>query len=366
MNGTGYHVIIVSQVLHKLREAARTRWADLVNETSAVPVSPEEAVQLIPIASGKGGVGKTNIAVGLAVAAGLQFRGTEKRVLLIDGDLGMPNTDLVLGVRPQASLGDLIDRSIDDLASLIAPTRYPGLDFIAGAEEATLVLGNLYYQQRRGLMNQIGRLRSSLVIFDLGASASKEILDFFAMSSSGIIVLNPEPSSIRDGYVFLKNALMRRVRHELEGKADVRQEYDRLTEECGGDWRKLRAAIPISASAALRALWAEIMERYSPLIIMNRVESFAEGLDTARKFTRDAETLLGVRMRYLGSVLRDDAVMKAVKMRRPFLIADPKCPASRCIEAITQNLLNDKGLDLNSNFSSFGRIFTMRLMGRPV
>ncbi len=372
----------MSQVLQKLREAARTRWAEMVRETpprdgAHHPARPHTApppadrdllsgVRLVPIASGKGGVGKTNVAVNLSITAGLSFHGTEKRVLLIDGDLGLPNTDLVLGVRPETSLNDLVDRTIDDMARLVCRTRYPQLDFIAGAEEATLLLGNLYYQQRRSIMSQISRLQASLVVFDLGASASKEILDFFAMTPSGLVVLNPEPSSVRDAYVFIKNALIRRARQEMEYDAEARQEFDRRLEETHGNFQKLTAGIAEGAPAALRSTWEKTLETFRPLIVVNRVDSLSEGLQTARKFVKDADKLLGIKILYLGSVLRDDAVTRAVKRQCPFRIAEPTCPASRCIDAVTKNLLTNDSLDLNGNFVSFGRILASRLVGRPV
>jgi flagellar biosynthesis protein FlhG len=356
----------MSVVLQRLRAAAKARWTELIREETESSLAAAESVRFVPIASGKGGVGKTNVAVGISVSAGLSFQGTDKRVLLIDGDLGLPNTDLVLGVRPVRSLDQFVDRSIEDISLLVSPTRYPSLDFIAGAEEATLVLGNLYYQQRQRLMGKIAGLKASLVIFDLGASASKEILDFFAMSPSGIVVLNPEPTSIRDGYVFIKNALIRRFRQAIEEETAIRQELDKLVEETGGHWMKLKEVLPTRASKELKAAWEKLLAEYRPMIIVNRAESFAEGLETARKFTADVEKLLGIKIMYLGSVLRDEAVPRAVKAQRPFRIAEPAAAASKCIDAITKNLLEQNALDLSKNFSSLGRILTSRLVGRPV
>lgn len=320
-------------------------------------------VRLIPIASGKGGVGKTNIAVGIAVAAGLRMAQSSERVLLIDGDLGLPNTDLILGVRPQHNLAEIIDRVVDDISLLISPTRYPALDFIAGAEEATLLLSNLYYQQRRSLMGKISKLKSSLIIFDLGASASKEILDFFAMSAAGIVVLNPEPSSLRDGYVFIKNALLRRIRHELEGDIESRRAFDAAVEASRGDWRRMRESIE---QTELGEKIRVAVGAFRPMIILNRVESFQEGLDTARSFIRTAEAHLGIHVRYLGPVNRDEAVTRAVKAQCPFRILEPTAPASRCIDEITTRLLSDGDVDLNNNFATFGRIITSRLAGTSV
>lgn len=354
----------MSHVLQKLRDAARVRW-----ETSSAIAEQKEIdtpVKLVPIASGKGGVGKTNIAVGIGVSAGLRFSKTDKRVLLIDGDLGMPNTDLVLGVRPQHNIAEVIDKAVDDISELVSQTRYPSLDFIAGAEEATLLLSNLYYQQRRSLMGKITRLKASLIIFDLGASASKEILDFFSMSSTGIVVLNPEPSSIRDGYVFIKNALIRRVRQQLEFDGETRKEFDIAVEATRGNWTELHRSIAASGSSALRSIHQETLETFRPMIIVNRVDSLHEGLETARGFIRTAETHLGIRVRYLGPVQKDDAVTRSVKARCPFRIAEPESPASRCIDEITSRLLNDNDIDLDKNFAAFGKMITSRILGREV
>ncbi|MEK8022849.1 MAG: P-loop NTPase [Candidatus Hydrogenedentota bacterium] len=366
----------MSSVLQKLKAAARQRWEAIpeVKSESHVHASGAadsasshiDTVRLLPVASGKGGVGKTNMAVGISVSVGLKYARENKRVLLIDGDLGLPNTDLVLGVKSERNINDLVDHNVDDLSHLIHKTRYPGLDFIAGAEEASLVLGNLYYQQRKSIMGQIQRLKSNLVVFDLGASASNEILDFFSMTSSGIVILNPEPTSVRDGYVFIKNAIIRRVRLELEFFPPVKTEFDGIQEQCGGHFQKIRAMIQEKGSEELRGAWSGTIETFKPMIIVNRVETFHEGLESARKFTKAAEQHLGIHVRYLGSVIRDDAVVRSVKAQRPFRIAEPDCPASKCIEEITKRILNDDDFDLTRNFATFGRIVTSRLLGRPV
>lgn len=359
----------MSQVLQRLQEAARKRWEEVAVEDDLPPQAVEDeanALQLIPVASGKGGVGKTNISVGISIAAGLQFQGTEKRVLLIDGDIGLPNTDLVLGTRPDKTIRDLVEKEIDEIGSLITPTRYPNLDFIAGAEEATLVLGNLYYQQRQKLMGQITSLKSSLVIFDLGASASKETLDFFSMSHSGLLVLNPEPSSIRDGYVFLKNALLRKIRNDIPANGELKTEFDGLLEKYKSDWKRLRDDYPTAASPELQAATNETISRYRPMIVMNRVSHFSEGLTAARQFSNNAEKFLGIKTTYLGPVMQDDAVMRAVRAQRPFRITEPQSQASQCIDSVTRNLLNAEGIDLRRNFASFGRAMAARLSGQPV
>jgi flagellar biosynthesis protein FlhG len=321
---------------------------------------------MLPIASGKGGVGKTNLAVNLAIAAGLRLARNNRRVLLIDGDIGMPNTDLVLGVRPGTSLADVIEKSTDDLASIVTATRYPGLDFIAGAEEASLLLGNLYYQQRRSLMNQVSRLHSSLIIFDLGASGSKEILDFFAMSASGLLVLNPEPTSLRDAYVFLKNAIIRRARLELEFDQDHKKEFDDVVTTAGADFKALGASLRRNSSPAVALAWEKTIETFRPMIVVNRAESFAEGLEASRRFTSSARDHLGIPVHYLGTVVRDETVPRAVKAQRPFRILDPNCPASKCVDAIAAHIVGREQAGLGRNFASFGRLVTARLVGRPV
>lgn len=364
--GPRLSLLRMSSVLKKLKAAAESRWREtLAHVPDHAPKSETPPVQLVPVASGKGGVGKTNIAVALSILASQKLRVSGKKVLLIDGDLGLPNADLILGVRPDRSLADFADHAIADVSRLVSPTRYPGLDFIAGAEEATLALGNLFYDDRRDLIDGIARMTASLVIFDLGASASDEILDFFAMSPSGIIVLNPEPTSIRDAYVFLKNALIRRVRQELEHDQEAEAEFSELLKSSGGNWRALRERVLAGNHPRLGASWAAATDIFRPLLIVNRAESFSEGLDTARKFTRDLAELLGVHALYLGTVLFDPAVPRAVKGRRSVVLSEPHSPAAKCLEAITQKLLEHDGIDLNRNFASFGRILTARLIGRP-
>ncbi|RMH58936.1 MAG: MinD/ParA family protein [Candidatus Hydrogenedentota bacterium] len=370
----------MSRILHRLREVARARWTHLQKELEeyekthgpphASASSPEEeSLRLIPIASGKGGVGKTNIAVGLAIAAGLILHRNNKRVLLIDGDVGLPNTDLVLGVRPDRSLSDLIENgTFERIEDLIVPTRYPGLDFIAGSEEASLVLGNLYYQQRRKLMGQVARLTSSVVFFDLGAGGSKEVLDFFALSDSGILVVNPEPASIRDAYVFLKNAFLRRIRHTLETRRIARTFFDDILKDNSRDWKRLLDHLREAAEGgredakATLETWYDTRSSFRPLLIVNKAESFREARNTARSFEETARKHLDLHCRFLGPVLKDAAVERAVKRSRPFRIVEPQSPASKCVDEISRKLLGKETRPLESNIFRFGRFITDRIL----
>jgi len=148
---------------------------------------------LIPIASGKGGVGKTNISVNLSIALAdrLAARDRNAKVILVDCDFGLPNADILLGCHVDRSIDDFVAKKIDSLADIVTPTGIPCLSFLSGAATPSMTLSNLQYQQRQKFLRHLKKLKARYLVLDLGASVHFEVIDFFSMVNSGVIVTNP-------------------------------------------------------------------------------------------------------------------------------------------------------------------------------
>ena len=159
---------------------------------------------IIPIASGKGGVGKSLLSANLAIALGQQG----KRVVLVDLDLGASNLHLVIGQRPgKASLGSwFTDKT--DFKDIIQPTDYQNVSFIAGDSQIP-DLTSLKYSQKVRLIRNLKNINTDYLILDLGAGTHQFILDMFLLSPQGIIVSAPAVTATLNGYLFLKNATFR-------------------------------------------------------------------------------------------------------------------------------------------------------------
>ncbi len=242
------------------------------------------SARTIAVASGKGGVGKSNIALNLSIllsAAG-------NRVALVDADLGLANLDVLLDVEVRANLSHVIagkrrlEEVIIDLPS--------GVQFIPGAS-GIAQLANLSEFQRAQLMKDLANLESEndIIVVDCGAGISRDVLQLATSTDNVLIVTAPEPTAITDAYALIK--VMQRQGYQGNISLLVNNAVDR---------QEARATF-------------------------QRVSS------VARQF-------LDVRILDAGHVLADPKVREAVRRRQPFVLAFPRCPASRCLAALANKL----------------------------
>jgi len=155
----------------------------------------------IAISSGKGGVGKTTIAVNLALSLSNQG----KKILLLDADLGMANSHILLGVNPEKTLDDFVNRGTD-LNKILVKINSK-LDFISGGSAIHNLL-HLDTSERYKIINNFTSLKKSYdcMLIDVGAGAEASSLNFMAASKKIIVVLVSEPTSFIDAYSLIKSA----------------------------------------------------------------------------------------------------------------------------------------------------------------
>jgi flagellar biosynthesis protein FlhG len=167
---------------------------------SASPVLPSGSnARVIVVTSGKGGVGKTNITVNLALALAKR----EKRTVLFDADLGMANVDVILGVSPKATLGDVIAgrKTLEEILLPVGEYMHivPGG---SGIHE----LADLDQQQLEGFVRDLAGLedRADFILVDTGAGISRGVLNFVLAAHEVLVVTTPEPTAITDAYGLIK------------------------------------------------------------------------------------------------------------------------------------------------------------------
>ncbi len=245
----------------------------------------ETRTRIITVASGKGGVGKTNLSTNLAIA----YAKLGKRVILMDADLGLANVNVVLGIIPKYNLYHLI-RKQKTMKEIIMDTAY-GIQIVAGASGFAKI-ANLSEDERRTFIGELSEMSNAeIIIIDTSAGVSNNVLSFVAAADEAIIVTTPEPTAITDAYGIIKI---------------IATEIDSL-----GLGLKL---------------------------IVNRVRSVTEGKKVAERVINIAGQFLNLKVDYLGYVYEDPAVHQAVLKQRPFLILDPKGKASMCVEHIVSRL----------------------------
>src|SRR5512136_763543 len=177
--------------------------------SEVLPVAaPRTRRQVWSIGGGKGGIAKPL----LAASVGWQLARMGRQVLLVDADLGGANLHTCLGLpMPQRTLADFIQRRVGSIDEVVTETPAAGLRLVSGAGDL-LSAANLKHLQKVRVMSQVRALDVDVVLIDLGAGSSYNILDFFLLSDVSILAVVPEPTSIENGYRFIKIALYRRLR----------------------------------------------------------------------------------------------------------------------------------------------------------
>src|SRR5262249_41735024 len=159
---------------------------------------------IITVGGGKGGVGKSIVALNLAAA----FAQLGKRVVLADLDLGTANQHLLLGIdRPGKGLQAILDRAAGDATDVLTPTTVPHLSLLAGTG-AVLGAANITHAGKQRLLRKLRSLEADVIVVDVGAGVGYNALDFFVIGHQKLIVTTPQVTAIHDAYSFVKGAAL--------------------------------------------------------------------------------------------------------------------------------------------------------------
>jgi flagellar biosynthesis protein FlhG len=261
----------------------------------------QRRTKTIAITSGKGGVGKTSVAVSLAIA--LAKGGFS--VTLLDADLGLANINVILGIIPKYNLYHVIkgQKKLKDIVIDVPE----GIKIIAGAS-GFHQLANLDPKQRNEFISSVSELDSDdYMIIDTGAGVSQNVLSFVMASDEIVVVTTPEPTAITDAYGIIKSI--------------AAQSPDKIIK-----------------------------------IVVNRVQSVAEGNRVAQRVINIAGQFLNIRVENLGFIYDDIYVPKSVRNQKPFIVSYPKSKASGCIAIIADRISNKSvGSSKGSGLASFFR-----------
>lgn len=298
-------------------------------------LSAPAAPRLWCVGGGKGGVGKSLLAASLS----WQLARLGRKVLAVDLDLGGANLHTCLGVAPPArSLAEFLQRRVDEVEALSTEGGLPGLRLVGGG--AALLAGGLRPAQRSRLMRALREARADVVLLDLGAGTTPDILDFFVGADLGVLVVVPEPTSVENGYRFLHSALYRRLRGSLE-PGPVRDlldaALDRRKPQGIHTPRDLVSAVERLSPEAARRLQVEV-EAFRPFVVVNQARSEADQT-LARELSAVCSVHLGLHVRCGGAVHHDEAVWQGVRCRKLFLADKPGCRAAEAIRRLTTALV---------------------------
>tara|TARA_R110002072_G_scaffold42064_19_gene118474 strand:+ start:58162 stop:59175 length:1014 start_codon:yes stop_codon:yes gene_type:complete len=271
---------------------------------------PTRRIPIIAIASGKGGVGKTNTSVNLSIALAKHNR----RAMLLDADLGLANADVLCGLMPKARLESAVGdgaSSLEDLA-IDAPG---GFRLIPGSVGIGRV-GELDDNERRVLLSRLEDLHeyNDVIMIDTSAGLGPSVTAFIDAADACLMVVTPEPTSIADAYALIK---------VLVAQQD---------EANGGRLPNLA-------------------------LIVNQAVNEKEAHAVHARISGVCDRFLGYQLPMIGYVRRDKKVIKAIKARTPYMIDSPKCSASRDMGELAASLIDWLGIEGRASAAPRRRLF---------
>jgi flagellar biosynthesis protein FlhG len=243
-----------------------------------------DGARVLAIASGKGGVGKTNLAVNLAS----RLASMGRRVLLLDADMGMANADVVANITPRANLAHVVAgrRRLDQVIC----EGPGGFAFVPGAS-GLAEMANLRDIERARLMQLLREFeaRFDLILIDTGAGISPNVLSFVLAANEILVVTTPEPTAITDAYALIKSVMRKNDRARVS-------------------------------------------------VLVNMARDRHEGKRVYERISAVCRRFLGRSLHDLGHVVHDPRVAMAVRARTPFVLGEPDCPASVCVTRLAHKL----------------------------
>ncbi len=294
-----------------------------------------EYMQIIPVASGKGGVGKSLFSANLAVALGQ----AGKKVILADLDLGASNLHLVIGHQaPKNGIGTYLTGA-SDFKDIIVQTEYPNVSFIPGDSEIP-GLSTVKASQKNDLIRKLRTCEADYLIIDLGAGTHLTILDMFLMSAQGIIVSAPTVTAILNGYLFLKNVVFRLMYNSFRKNSRAYAFMEKIRLDSASMQRlyipKLVDAIERIDKPSCDAFRTHL-EQFHPRLVLNMIDD-PKDTDKAHKIRRSCKEYLGVDLELLGAIYRDSMQDKALASRLPVIAYKPQAVISQAIYRIADKI----------------------------
>jgi flagellar biosynthesis protein FlhG len=262
-------------------------------------VVEKKSVRTIAVASGKGGVGKTNIAANLAIG----LRKLKKEVLVLDADLGLSNIDVILNIATQYNIKDLFSggKKLKDLI-VEGPEGIKILPASSGIQELTA----LDEFQRLRLIEEFDAYDEDIdyLLIDTSSGISSNV-GFFCMAAQEIIIVtSAEPTAMTDAYALIK------------------------------------------------VLFTKYQEKYFKVLV-NNVKDEKEGTEVYKRLSKAAERFLSISLDYVGYVSRDESIQRAVRQQKALMDMYPDSEAAKCILQISRRLNNDKNNHVKGTLQFF-------------
>lgn len=246
------------------------------------PTEPlrQRHARIVAVTSGKGGVGKSNVSVNLAI----QLTQAGRRVALLDADLGTANADVLCNVPVGSTLAQVVNGQYT-LKEVMVKT--PGGFYLVPGASGLANIADMAADARQRLVDQLYELESmvDVILIDTGAGVSSNVLGFALSADQILVVTTPEPTAMTDAYAVIKSLVTERQ------DLDVR-------------------------------------------LLVNMASDATEGREIYHRLNAVCRQFLSLNILYAGHVIYDQAVRKAVRTQEPFMLSSPKSGAAQCIRSL--------------------------------
>ncbi len=259
--------------------------------------SCRQPAKVLAVASGKGGVGKTNISANLAIC----LAASQKKVLLVDADFSLGNLDLIMGVNSKYNISHMIkgQKKLEEIIH-IGPENVEMICGVSGLEE----IANLGQFQRQRLLNELSGLGddNDIILIDTAAGISKSVIAFCLTADHVLVVTTPEATAMTDAYALIKVL----AGNHFKGRINL---------------------------------------------IVNMAETMLEGKKTYQQIANVSRRFLDTHIYNAGVLLRDSKLTSAIRMRKPVVLAYPKARITHSLAALAAKI--SKGLATQPKSENF-------------
>lgn len=289
--------------------------------------------EIIAVASGKGGVGKSFFSSNMSMS--LKIAGND--TLLVDADLGGANLHDFVGLKvPGKGLYEFLKEKTD-LNSVIAKSP-AGVDFVGGSSDV-LGMAHITNFEKLKVLNRLKKLDYKYIILDLGAGTSFNMIDFFNFADKKIMIINSEPTSLENSYGFLKVALYRKIELFLRKDTNFSDICNKLRSKSMNypNIDTILVAVDKIDASVTKEIKA-IVDDYKVGTVLNLVRTRKE-LNVFYGFENVTKKYLGINIEKLGFMPYDINVSESIKLMQPYYINNVKSDVAKCLDDIRSHII---------------------------